>query len=144
MLPCDALPGSHDATARPCYAATPHRLRMGHAKAMLPCCHAAMLPCCYELGVQEARRLARSQRQRLTGHHATPPMPHPARSRQPSQAAPQPPPASSPRRPPPPCPHGPGPLPRAQRGLPLARIKLRFGTAMPLSNNLDKMSKDGE
>ena len=44
----------------------------------------------------------------------------------------------------PPCPHGPGHLPRAHRGLPLARSKLGFGTAMPLSNNLDKIIKDGE
>ena len=28
------------------------------------------------------------------------------------------------------CPHGPGHLPRAQRGLPLARNKLGFGTAL--------------
>ena len=46
--------------------------------------------------------------------------------------------------PPPLRPHGPGALPRAHRGLPLARSKLRFGTAMPRSNNLDKTSKDGE
>ena len=45
---------------------------------------------------------------------------------------------------PPLCPHGPGALPRTHKGLPLAPSKLGFGTAMPRSNNLDNISKDGE
>ena len=68
----------------------------------------------------------------------------PAQRCQPRHHATTPPPPFAGSGPPPYAPMDPGPLPRAQRGLPLARSKLGFGTAMLRCNNLDNISKDWE
>ena len=116
--------------------------------AMLPGSQAARLPCqprCQVARPLSGRQASKQpfghagQASKQLCHHAS----HAARHRAPLVHR-HPPPLRLRSCHPPPCPHGTGALPRTHRGLPLALNKFRFGTAMPLCNNLDKMSKDGE
>ena len=117
-----ALPGCNAATA----PSMPHRLRTGSAvnataTATLPRCHAT------------APRYAATQQRSHDATHRHEVVNHHKQLRQP------PPPIFAGAVASPLCPHGPGALPRTHKGLPLARSKLGFGTALLVAKNNEQI-----